>query len=191
VDLDDGPSYDRIIWRRHRTGAHASTAPVRGLTWLLFLGSSVHVASTVWLYTRPEVRRHAARRRQRYIWSPICLVIASAIVAATLPRETEAWLLLPYFGWQFFHFQKQNLGIVALAASAYCSSSLTRVERKALVVAGIAGIAGLMAHPGLMQLGVHYRLGWLTDSAFLLFATSVTVGLAAFARRSTHDRRPH
>ena len=30
-----------------------------------------------------------------------------------------AWLLLAYFGWQFFHFQKQNLGMAALAASVH------------------------------------------------------------------------
>ena len=34
----------------------ASAGPGRGLAWLLFVGSSVHVASTGWLYTLPEVR---------------------------------------------------------------------------------------------------------------------------------------
>ena len=37
----------------------ASAPPARALAWLLFVGSSVHVASTGWLYTLPEVRRHA------------------------------------------------------------------------------------------------------------------------------------
>jgi hypothetical protein len=165
-----------------------SASPVRGLTWLLFLGSSVHVASTVWLYTRSEVRSHAAQHQRRYIWIPLWLVVGSAIAAAMLSPDTVAWLLLPYFAWQFFHFQKQNLGIVALAASAYGSKSLTALERKALVSAGVAGIAGLVAHPGLLQLGALYRVGWLSQAAFLVFVLSVTVGVVAFARRPSLDR---
>jgi hypothetical protein len=40
----------------------ASAPPDQALAWLLFTGSSVHVAATGWLYTLPAVRAHAARR---------------------------------------------------------------------------------------------------------------------------------
>src|ERR1700689_3008732 len=40
-------------------GPGASAAPGRALAWLLFLGSSVHVAGTGWLYTLADVRGHA------------------------------------------------------------------------------------------------------------------------------------
>ena len=33
-----------------------SAAPDRGLDWVLFIGSSVHVASTGWFYTLPPLR---------------------------------------------------------------------------------------------------------------------------------------
>src|SRR6202044_825663 len=88
----------------------ASAAPVRGLAWLLFLGSSVHVAATGWLYTLPDVRAHAAARPLRYAWVPAGLVVTGGVTAAVLSPAAMAWLLLAYFGWQFFHFQKQNPG---------------------------------------------------------------------------------
>ena len=36
-----------------------SAAPDRGLAWVLFAGSSAHVASTGWLYTLRDVRSYA------------------------------------------------------------------------------------------------------------------------------------
>ena len=114
----------------------ASAAPVRGLAWLLFLGSSVHVAATGWLYTLPDVRAYAVARPLRYLWMPAGLVVAGATSAALLSPAAMAWLLLAYFGWQFFHFQKQNLGMAALAASVHRVRPLRPAERRALMVAG-------------------------------------------------------
>ena len=77
----------------------------------------------------------------------------SAAAAAASPAMLE-WCLLPYFAWQFFHYQKQNAGLAALAASASRVPSVRPAERRALLVAGGAGIAGLVAHPGLLQLRI-------------------------------------
>jgi len=96
----------------------ASAAPGRGLAWVLFAGSSVHVASTGWLYTLGDVRSYAASRPLRFWQIPAALVLSSALAAAVLSPASFAWLLLPFFGWQFYHFAKQNLGMVALAASS-------------------------------------------------------------------------
>ena len=117
----------------------ASAAPIGGLAWLLFLGSSVHVAATGWLYTLPDVRAHVAARPARYVWIPAGLVVAGAVTAAVLSPAAMAWLLLAYFAWQFFHFQKQNLGLAALAASVHRVRPLGRAERRALMGAGGAG----------------------------------------------------
>jgi hypothetical protein len=37
---------------------------------LLFLGTSVHVATTAWFWTVPEVRGHMLGRRGRYVVAP-------------------------------------------------------------------------------------------------------------------------
>ena len=167
----------------------ASAPPARALAWLLFVGSSVHVASTGWLYTLPEVRRHAREHAGRLIWLPVVLITGAAAVAAAVSPSVMAWCLLPYYAWQFFHFQKQNLGLAALAASSgragrgRAGPALRPVERRAIMAAGYAGIAGLITHPGLLQLGINTRLTWLYPVAGVAFAVAVAAGLGCVAQR--------
>ena len=161
----------------------ASAPPVRGLAWLLFVGSSVHVASTGWLYTLPEVRGYARQHRARLVVVPAVLILATAVLAGALSPATMAWFLLPYYAWQFFHFQKQNLGMAALAASSRREAPLRPVERGALMTAGYAGIAVLVAHPGLLQLRLDPRLGLMYPVAATVFAGALAVGVITVARR--------
>ena len=161
----------------------ASAPPVQGLAWLLFVGSSVHVASTGWLYTLPEVRGYARQHRVKLVLLPAALILATAVLAAALSPATMAWFLLPYYAWQFFHFQKQNLGMAALAASSRRAAPLRPVERRALMTAGYAGIAGLIAHPGLLQLRLNPGLGLIYPLAATVFAAAVATGITAMARR--------
>ncbi len=93
-----------------------AAAPDRGLAWVLFAGSSAHVASTGWLYTLRDVHCYAASHPWRFIRVPVLLMMAGATAAAALTPAAMTWLLLPFFAWQFFHFAKQNLGLTALAA---------------------------------------------------------------------------
>jgi hypothetical protein len=165
-----------------------SSAPIPALTWLLFLGTSVHVASTGWLFALPEVRTHAARKPVRYLWVQAVLVLGGAMTASVFSSSQLAWFLLPYFGWQFFHFQKQNLGLAALAASAEGSPSMNPTERRVLLAAGLAGILGLVAHPGALQLHGFGGAGALFPLAALLFACSTVTGLVMVTRRAKPDR---
>lgn len=166
----------------------ASASPGRGLGWLLFLGSSVHVASTAWFYTLPEVRSHARLHRFRYIYAPIGLVVVAAAIAAIVPPPSFVWLLLPYFGWQLLHFQKQNLGMAALAASSRGLASLRPLERRALTAAGLAGIPALIARPSVLQVGVDPGLMWLRTAGLALFVGAVAAGVLALARRPGAER---
>ncbi len=99
-----------------------------------------------------------------------------------------SWLLLPYFAWQFFHFQKQNVGMAALAATSHGLMHLRPLERRALVVAGVAGIGGLVADPELLQLGVHAPWDGLFKVATLSFAAAVGAGLFSITRRPRAER---
>ncbi len=159
----------------------------RALGVLLLFGYSAHVASTAWFVTLPEVRAHALDRRGRFLVAPVALVAGAVALTCTLSFRQVQWLLLPYFAWQFVHFQKQNLGISALAASAQRAGRLTGRERWALKIAGIGGVAGLLTNPQLLQLSVDPRLGALRPLALAVFVGGAVSGLIALARR---DRRP-
>ncbi len=159
-----------------------------GLAFLLFAGSSVHVASTGWFYTVPSVRAHMRRHPVRYIWSPIALIAGASAISACVPRAELYWLLLPYFGWQFFHYQKQNLGLTALCASAWRLAPLTSAERRALTGAGLAGIAGLVARPGLLQLPVRLPEPALRPAAAIVFAGCVAAGIGCLLARPRPQR---
>ena len=166
----------------------ASASPTRALSWLLFVAASVHVASTGWLFSLADVRRRAARRPGRFIWAPFGLVVSAAFVAAATAPATMRWIVLLFFAWQFWHFQKQNVGMVALAASAYGVVSPRPAERRAVMVAGAAGIVGLLARPGLLQLPLRSPIGALFVPALVVFAAAVGWGVAALARRPAPER---
>jgi hypothetical protein len=165
-----------------------SATPVRGFALLLFLGSSVHVASTGWLYTLPDVRAYAVRRPVRYIWAPIALIAVAGVLGAVTSPSDFAWLLPPFFAWQFLHFQKQNLGVAALAASSRRIASLNRFERWTLMVTGGAGIVGLLSRPGLLRLKVDLGIRMVFPAAELVFAGAVVTGVILLAQRTPRDR---
>jgi hypothetical protein len=170
-----------------------SAAPPEGLAFLLFVGSSVHVASTGWFYTVPQVRAHMRGHQARFVWWPVALLTGAGAIAALIPRTALYWLLLPYFGWQFFHYQKQNLGMAALAASACRVAPLSRAERAALIAAGLAAIGALAARPSQLQLPIaHVMSGPWSEAqwpaAALAFTASVAAGVGCLARRGRADR---
>jgi hypothetical protein len=169
--------------------APSASAPApEGLAFLLFVGSSVHVAATGWFYTVPAVREHARRHQARFIWVPVALIAAASAAAMLVRPALIEWCLLPYFCWQFFHYQKQNLGIAALAAAAQRVQPLRRAERRALLAAGVGGIAGLVAHPRLLQLPVQPGLAWLYPAGLGVFVLAAGAGVALLARRPAADR---
>jgi hypothetical protein len=166
----------------------AGAPPARALTWLLFTGSSVHVASTGWLFTVPEVRAFAREHAVRCLWAPAGLVILGAVTAAVVAPAAFRWLLLPYFGWQFYHYQKQNLGMAALAASAERVHPLLPAERRPLLLAGALSIAVLAAKPGLLGLRIAPFAHAALPLAGAAFGLAVTAGIAALARRDRSQR---
>jgi hypothetical protein len=170
------------------TAPSASAAPGPALVWLLFVGSSVHVAATAWFYSVAEVRRHMMQHRTRYVWAPVALVLITATIASVVGPSRFGWVLLVFFAWQFHHFQKQNLGLTALAARAHGARGLNPVERRALVAAGIGGILALVGHPRLLQVAGTARADWVFRAGVIIFCSAVLSGLVALTRRAAADR---
>ena len=159
------------------------------LVLLLFVGSSVHVASTGWFVTSPDVRRHAvANDRRGLIGLPLCCVVACGMAALLIPVHLLNWVLLAVFAWQFHHFQKQNLGLVALAAGSAGLRGPCRLERRLIMFAGICGVAALLSDPRLLQLDMYRPLGAVTAIVFMGYAAAVAVG--SFVLLRARGKRP-
>jgi hypothetical protein len=58
----------------------------------LFLGTSVHVASTGWFFVLPEVRTHARRNPGAFLLTPAALVVLAAILAALASPGQLRWV---------------------------------------------------------------------------------------------------
>ncbi len=156
------------------------------LGWILFLASPVHVVATGCLFTFPELRDEARRHRLRYVWLPAAILAASATTAACLGPRQLAWLLLAFFAWQVWHFQKQNLGLVALAARRCGTARPGLRERRALGTAACCAIAGLVSHPRLLGLGLDTGLQFLTPIAAVAYIATVVAGGIGSVQRSLH-----
>jgi hypothetical protein len=165
-----------------------NAVPVRSLTLLLFLGSSVHVATTGYLFTEADIRAHVVEHRARYVGVPILLIAAAATLACIVSGRALTWLLLPYFAWQFLHFYKQNIGMVALASTSSGLRGPSASERRALSLASLFGIAGLLTHPGLLQLNDQMPLRQFYVLALLGFVCAVVSGVALLLVRPRRER---
>jgi hypothetical protein len=168
-------------------GPGSGAAPAVPLAWLLFVGSSVHVTATLALFSFADVRAHARRHPNRYLIAPAALLITATAGCLLLPPPAISLPLLGFFGWQLWHYQKQNLGLASLALASARLPLLSRLERRCIVASGIGGILALVAHPSGLQL-VAWRppppvaIGSHT-SAELVLVASATTALTCTVRR--------
>jgi hypothetical protein len=95
---------------------------------------------------------------------------------------------MPFFGWQFWHYQKQNIGVAALAASAEHAPPLRPAERRPLLLAGASAIAALAARPGLLGLRITPVAYALFPLVVLAYAVAVAAGLVVIVRRARARR---
>ena len=169
----------------------AGGSPDIGLAWLLFLGSSVHVASTGWLFTNSDVRRFAWRQRGRYVWAPLGLVATGVLLSGIVSPRFLSWAVLLVLAWQLHHFQKQNIGQVVLAGASLGLAPVSRCERTAICATGAAAIAAVCAHPALLQLDVQPPLAqYVAFSARVFLFLGLAGGTLALASRHRSDRPP-
>jgi hypothetical protein len=148
------------------------------------------VAATGYLFTIRDVRMHAMAHRRRYLFAPACCILLAMVLAGLLRPSQLGWVLLPYFCWQFFHFQKQNIGLVALSAGALSTKGPSAAERRALLLAGCAGILGLATRPALLQLTIAPHLGALHTLAIGVYLAALLGGLVALVARPRGENRP-
>ncbi len=120
---------------------------------ITFLGANFHVAMTGWFYTDPEMRGHFRSRPMRYLLIPAILVPAGAALYAFAEPTIRVYLIATFLGWQLWHYQKQNIGLLSFIAAGTDRTPLSIWERRTLAAAAIPGIMGFFSLAGLGGVG--------------------------------------
>jgi len=149
-------------------------------TLFLFLGTA-HVPATLYFYTDKEFSKIIRNHRARYIYVPLFLTVATGLLFATLSLAGQAFLLLVYWGWQAFHYGRQNIGIYSFASIAETGKSPYAAERLAIDLGTVLGIAGtfkvlaVSVSPDYLRstIDLFYQAGYLTFFGVLGFSIIV------------------
>jgi hypothetical protein len=108
---------------------------------LLFLGTA-HVPATLFFYTDKEFSSIVRGKPARYIYFPIVLTVATGLLVAFSNTTTQAFVFLTFWGWQAFHYGRQNVGVYAFVCIAQTGKSAHKLEKLAIDAATICGILG-------------------------------------------------
>ena len=109
---------------------------------LNFLGANFHVAATGWFYADPTMRPHFTARPLRYFVVPVLLTVGAAAAFQLVSPSKHGYLLVPFFCWQLWHYQKQNIGVLSFIAAGTDRTPLSVWERRCLTLGAVAGILG-------------------------------------------------
>ncbi|HEV7396359.1 MAG TPA: hypothetical protein VGN86_07590 [Pyrinomonadaceae bacterium] len=108
---------------------------------LLFL-STAHVPATLFFYTDKEFAAIVRSNRARYIYFPLLLTVATGLLVAFSNPTTQAFVFLTFWGWQAFHYGRQNVGVYAFVSIAEKGRPASRLEKLAIDAGTICGILG-------------------------------------------------
>lgn len=130
---------------------------------LLFL-STAHVPATLFFYADKEFADIVRSKPARYIYFPLLLTVATGLVVAFANVTTQAFVFLTFWGWQAFHYGRQNVGVYAFVSIAEKGKPAQRLEKLAIDAATICGILGTFK-----ILGFNVSPGYLHGTLELLY----------------------
>lgn len=145
---------------------------------LAFVATGFHVALTPFFYFEPELAELRRQHPVRFVWAPLALCVGTAAIVLA-DHATFPWVVLFYFIWQLYHFQRQNVGVLAFVSSMLKVSRTTRLENVSIELAAYAGILGFLALDGVPLPLLGSFSGTLMSVGML--AQAIAAALAVFA----------
>ncbi len=148
---------------------------------LNFVGANFHVAATGWFYTDPVMRSHFRSNPARYLIAPCLLIAGGAALFQFGDASLRGTLLVLFFCWQLWHYQKQNVGLLSFIAAGTDGVPLSIWERRTLALAAFAGMLGFFSlnTVGLPDLSSEFaRLHRLGAAAYVLPPLALCVAVA-------------
>lgn len=108
-----------------------------------FIGGTVHVGATGFFYVDASVQNFFKQHRWRYYYIPCLLTVVTGILYS-IAGKNVAYIMMFYFAWQTYHYQKQNYGILSFIAAATDKIRPSFFEKCVLESSVWLGILGLL-----------------------------------------------
>lgn len=168
--------------------------PLRGsllIGLVIFVGGVAHVASTLFFYSDAQARPILRDNRLRFGLLPATAVLITLAVWAwgrgwVLPLQAVMGMFAIHLIWLYYHYQKQNYGLLAFAAAGSGVRLPADAVRRLMMLPPIAG--GLATIPRLLADGLQAPMplagqqALLHSMAWLVYAVGL-IGIAGIAWR--------
>jgi len=156
---------------------------------ITFLGANFHVGASAWFYTDGALWGHFREHRLRYLIVPALLIVGCAALFQFAP-PVRGFMLAGFFSWQLWHYQKQNIGLLSFVAAGTDGVSVSIWERRTLMIAAVAGIAGYFSlNPiGLQRFAPEFAL--LHRAGALLYLAVPVAFAVALVKNAGLRRNP-
>lgn len=148
----------------------------------VFVGGLCHVASTVYFYFDGESRKVMSGMKPRFYALPTAVIglsIAALVFGSqiNIPSNVVLAVFFIHLIWLYFHYQKQNYGLLAFAAAS-SGHRLPRSTVNVLLLPPLAG--GLASIPQLLAVDLHQDLFFMSWVPVLHTLSIVVYLIAAF-----------
>jgi len=152
---------------------------------LLFVGSSGHVAASFFFYGDARMRDFMlGGHRGRFLVAPLTLIGLMGLAGLLFAEERLlSYVILGYWVWQTHHYTRQNHGILAFVSRAAGVRASLR-ESLAITLTGVAAVVGMITYVTPYQNTALDLYGWqLHTLAVALYASAwVVYGITLFER---------
>jgi hypothetical protein len=153
------------------------------LGWL----STAHVATTFFFYADRDFLPHAKARPVRYVWAPLAVLITCVVIWGLTYKTANFWYPWQvYHAWLLWHYMRQNIGVVSLAAQGSSEARITDLERKAIAASAVGAILGA-AHFGPSSPLSAYQEGLVSKIGLAVYLGSATLALYCVWRRISEN----
>ena len=130
---------------------------VPGIFTLFLIAGPFHVATTSVFFFDREFRPVLRDSAARCLWSPLWLPVLIVAVGVTGKAVVGAWALWLLFMvhniWLFYHYQRQNYGLLSFVSKSFELGRLPEQLSKALNVAAIGALLGMAGKPSFLPGG--------------------------------------
>ncbi|MCG8312643.1 MAG: hypothetical protein MI976_05455 [Pseudomonadales bacterium] len=151
----------------------------------VFVGGVCHVASTVYFYFDRDARSIMNTMKARFYLLPtvvIAISVAALFLGSQLPIADDfvMSIFLMHLIWLYYHYQKQNYGLLAFTAASH-GERLPPITLKLILLPPLAG--GLATFPDLLADGLQREVPFsqwfplLDQMAMIIYLVAATAWL--------------